>query len=853
MKKFSFIFLLVIFLFSISYAQSDKSFFIPEHENVKQELPFPGEISGHTFGEWHFSHDQLLRYLTHLTDKSDKLSMWEYGRTHENRPLTMLAVTSPENQENLEELRKQHLNKLNNSETDGNSESPLVLWLGYSVHGDESSPGNAAMLVAYYLAASKDAEIKDMLDSTIILIDPCLNPDGFTRAATWSNMHTHNTIASDPSDRQFRQDFPGGRTNHYWFDLNRDWLPVQQPESKARLETFHKWKPHVVTDHHEMGSDATFFFQPGVPERVNPHTPEVNFQLTKEIGTYHAKALDDIGSLYFSEEVFDDYYYGKGSTYPDVNASIGILFEQESVMGQEIETSRGKTTFAEAIKNHFTVSLSTIKASTEKKRKLVSYQQNFFEKAEKLAEKDRVSAYVFGDEKDPVTLHHFMEMLQKHSIDFYSLTNDLNINGTDFKKGEAYLVPAEQNQYRLIKSLFEKRTEFEDSIFYDVSSWTMPYAFDLDYDALYSETKLDKHKGGKVRQTSMPKGEVVGGKSEIGYIANGENYNIHSLLYKLKEENLDVRVAAKPFATQINSQEQHFNTGSIFIPSSDQSVKDEELYVYLDSLAHDLGVDLYSLETGLSEKGIDMGSWSFVPVDKPEILVVAGDAVRSSSAGEVWHLLDQKMEISVTMVKPERLKRMNLFDYNTIVMPNGSYDWNDKLIERFSHWLEEGGVMIALEHANKWLSQEDWISWEKKEKMETDTNNRDVRPYINRRDRRRAQSMNGIILRSSVDPTHPIGYGIVNSELPVFKGNNLFLKKSQKPYSTPLWIEEDPLISGYLSEKNKKSLENTAWCLVSRKGDGKIISFVDNPNFRGYWYGTEKVFLNAIFYGRLVR
>lgn len=853
MKKFSFLFFLSIFLVSISYSQSDKSFFIPEHENVNQELPFPGEISGHTFGEWHFSHDQLLRYLTRLTDKSDKLSMWEYGRTHENRPLTMLAVTSSQNQENLEEIRKQHLNTLHNPEATGGTETPLVLWLGYSVHGDESSPGNAAMLVAYYLAASEGSEIENMLDSTIILIDPCLNPDGFTRAATWSNMHTHNTIASDPSDRQFRQDFPGGRTNHYWFDLNRDWLPAQQPESKARLEQFHKWKPHIVTDHHEMGSNSTFFFQPGVPERVNPRTPDANYQLTKEIGIYHAKALDDIGSLYFSEEVFDDYYYGKGSTYPDVNASIGILFEQESVMGQEIVTSRGKTTFAEAIKNHFTVSLSTIKASREKKSDLVSYQQNFFKKAEPLAENDRVSAYVFGDEEDPVSLHYFSEMLQNHSIDVYSLKDDLNIDGVNYKKRNAFLVPVKQNQYRLIKSLFEKRTEFQDSIFYDVSTWTMPFAFDLDHTALYSESKLDKYKGGKVEKSILPKGEVVGGKSEIGYIAAGENYHIHSFLYKLKKEKLDVRVAAKAFTTEINSQEQHFGTGSLFIPSASQSIRNEKLYVYLDSLAHELGITLYSAETGLAKKGIDMGSWSFVPVDKPEILVVAGDGVRSRSAGEVWHLLDQKMGISLTMVKPERLKRMNLFDYNTIVMPNGSYEWNDKMTEKFSHWLEEGGVMIALEYANKWLNQQGWISWEKKENMEADTNNRDVRPYINRRDRRRAESMNGIILRSGIDPTHPIGYGINNSELPVFKGNNLFIKKSKDPYSTPLWIEKDPLISGYLSEKNKASLENSAWCLVNRKGRGKIISFVDNPNFRGYWYGTEKVFLNAIFYGRLVR
>lgn len=851
MKKFMFLFVLSIFLGFFSYSQPGESFFLPESESFDSRLPFPGDISGHKFGFWHFSHDQLVHYLTRLTESSDRISMWEYGRTHENRPLHLLAITSPENQKNLERIRKAHLKSLNNNEND--KQSTLFIWLGYSVHGNESSPGNAAMLTAYYLSASKDPSVEDMLDSTVILIDPCLNPDGFSRAANWSNMHIHENTVTDPADRQFRENWPGGRTNHYWFDLNRDWLPVQHPESKARVKAFHRWKPHVLTDHHEMGTNSTFFFQPGVPERVNPLTPEANFRITKEISKYHAEALDEIGSLYFSEEGFDDFYYGKGSTYPDVNGTIGILFEQSRVLGREIKTSRGKLSFADAIKNHFTVSLSTIKASRNKRSELISYQRNFFNKSEQLAEEDKVSGYIFGDKQDPVRLNHFLKLLRTHSVNVYSLDEDVTVDGVNYKKGHAFIVPAKQNQYRLIKSLFEKRTSFEDSIFYDVSTWTMPLAFNLDYDILTSDAKLNRFASQKSGNDFNPQGQVIGEESNIGYLAGGENYNIHAFLNELVNRDLRVQVAAKPFSATIDSKNYYFNNGSIFIPIKAQSVAENKIHEYVKALSDKYDITLYGLETGLSKKGIDLGSWNFISVKKPKILVVAGEGVSSRSAGEIWYLLDYKMNMQITMVRPDRLSRLNLFDYNTLVLPDGDYAWKEQSKNKLDHWLSEGGLMIALEDANKWLHQHELISWELKQGENRDTNSRKVYSYSSRRKRRSAKSMNGIILKSSIDNTHPLGYGINGKHIPVFKGNSLFVNKSKDPYSTPLRIGEDALMSGYLHKDNKPLIENSAWCLIHRKGKGQVISFVDNPNFRGYWYGTEKVFMNAIFYGRFIR
>ncbi len=841
---------LTVLIYSALFSQSYKSFFLPENLELSKELPFPGEVQGHIFGKWHFSHYQLINYLHELSEKSEKVTMWKYGETHENRPLYLLAITSPENQKKLETLRSRHLHHVQNKLAQNPKEDPVFIWLGYSVHGNEASPGNASMITAYHLAAAKNKEVKRILNHSVILIDPCLNPDGFTRAASWSNMHIHHTTNKNPYDRQFREDWPGGRTNHYWFDLNRDWLPAQHPESQARLEMFHKWKPHIVTDHHEMGSNSTFFFQPGVPKRMNPRTPEKNFKLTKEIASFHAKALDKTGTLYFSEESFDDFYYGKGSTYPDVNGSIGILFEQSRVMGQVIKNEHGELSFADAINNHYTVSLSTIRAAINMKTELFSYQQQFYSKANKLAEKDKVKGYIFGDEKDKAKVFHFLEMLEKHEIDIYGLKNDIRINGKKFKSGSSYLVPTRQDQYRLIKSIFEKRTSFEDSVFYDVSSWTMPLAFDIPFAPL-TNSKLKTHKGSKLEEIRMPEGNISGKASNIGYIANGNNYNVHAFLYQLKKKGLIAKVATKSFSTKINSKEFQFSNGSIFVPAKKQKIKPKPLHDYLEKLSTKYGIDLVGMPTSLTDKGIDLGSRYFVPVKKPEILLAAGAGISSRSAGEIWHLLDHRMDIPVLMVKPEHLSRINLFDFNTLILPNGRYNYNDETTKKIEFWLEEGGVMIALENASQWLQKEEWISWQRKENRKE--NSSLTLPYESRRNKRRINSISGVVLEAAIDPTHPVAFGIEKNQMPVLKNNNLFIKKSSDPYATPVMIKEQPLLTGYLSRENKEKVENTAWCLVGKKGRGKIISFVDNPNFRGYWYGTNKLFLNAIFYGDIIR
>ena len=259
----------------------DLSYYLPQDITYDPSIPTPQEVLGFVPGEWHVSHDQIVHYMNVLAASSNRINIENRGRTYEGRPLLLLTISSPQNLSNIEGIKKQHTSRLDSNTKAGDSD-PIVLYQGFSIHGNEPSGANAGLVYAYYLAAAQGVKIEKMLDETVVLLDPCFNPDGVQRFSTWVNQHKNKNITSNSYDREYDEVWPGGRTNHYWFDMNRDWLPVQLPESRARIKSFHDWMPNVLTDHHEMGTNATFFFQPGIPSRTHPLTPAMNQKLTRK-------------------------------------------------------------------------------------------------------------------------------------------------------------------------------------------------------------------------------------------------------------------------------------------------------------------------------------------------------------------------------------------------------------------------------------------------------------------------------------------------------------------------------------------------------------------------------------------
>jgi hypothetical protein len=828
-------------------AQADLSYYLPDAVTYNPDIPTPKSIIGHEVGELHVSHDKLVSYMYAIDKASDRISLEVTGYTHEARPLLLLTITSPKNHQNIEAIRAQHVQLTDPSKSAGLDvrNMPVVFYLGCSIHGNEPSGANAGLLIAYHLAAAQGPEIEKALENTVILFDPSFNPDGLHRFSSWVNSRKSKSISTDAYDMEHNESWPGGRTNHYWFDLNRDWLVAQQPESQARIKKFHQWKPNVLTDHHEMGTNATFFFQPGVPSRMHPLTPQSNLELTKKIGEFHAKALDAIGSFYYTQEGYDDFYYGKGSTFPDVQGAIGILFEQASSRGHAQESTNGVLRFPFTIRNQFTTALSTLQAVNTLREELLNNQRQFFKDAVADAAKDPVKAFIFGSSKDKARAFHLAEIVARQQIDIYKPASTQTINGKNFEVESSYIITMNQAQYKLIRGMFEKRTQFTDSLFYDISSWTLSLAAGVENEELKTIPSL----GEKITQPKMPVGKIIGDKSEYAYVFESFPYYTPRAIYRLLEKGIRVKVATEPFN---HPNGKKFERGSILVSVSGQEKPAELIDFVIREIVSQDGIDVYAFNTGLDYKGVSLGSGSFTAVRKPEIAMLVDGGVSANDAGEMWHLLDTRFNIPVTMIPITVFNAANINRYNTIIFPPGVYNAiNDAAKEKLKGWTQNGGVVIGLETALNWLTTAGLGKFEMK-KEEEKKDPLKPRPYADIEEYQGAQQTDGAIFESVVDLSHPLLYGYYNSRMPLFKSNNLFMEKSKGAYSNPIVYTASPLISGYISKQNYAKVKEASVAGVSAFGRGRVIGFTENLAFRAFWFGTNKLLMNAIFYGPMI-
>ncbi len=837
----------------ISSGHYPLNYFLPE-VSYDQKIPTPEKIFGFQIGEWHLSHAQSLEYARIIAEKSPRAILYEYARSHEQRPLVHLIISSEANIARIEEIRTRHL-----ALTDPNASAsldvsgmPVVVRLGYGVHGNEPSAHNAAPLVAYYLAAGQSREIMDMLDHMVVIIDPSLNPDGQDRFASWVNRHRGKTLNPDPANREFSDVWPGSRSNHYWFDLNRDWLPVQHPESRGRVEEYHRWKPNVNTDHHEFGANSTFFFQPGIPSRVHPFTPRETDNLTMEIARYHAAAFDKTGQLYYTREDFDDFYYGKGSTYPDINGSIGILFEQAGINGHRRETIHGIIDFAQTVKNQVDVSLSSMKAAFNMREKLLNHLRWFYTSAMDQARQHPVKGYVFGDDNDASKNQLMLDILKTHQVEVYALKQDHQAAPGRFAPGSAWIVPTGQPQFRMVRTLFETMLHFEDSLFYDVSTWTLPLAFNMPYAEINQSRQLDRLKGERVHVIKTEKGGLKGGTSDYAYVFSWDDYYAPKALYEIQAQGLRTRVATAPFSIKLNGEVMPFGFGSILIPVAIQDVPADRVADILSRAAENAGISIYPAHSSLVAEGTNLGSGNFVALSRPSVAMIIGQGVNSREAGEAWHLLDTHYGIPLTMLDIDRIGSVNLDRYNVLIMVSGGYgSIQDAGREAIARWVRGGGTIVALGSANNYLERSGLASIEFVSIPRSDEPV--MLPYESQGAYRGSRRMPGSIFMASIDTTHPLFYGYRQNQLPVYVSSGVMAKPASSPFVNPLIFNKNAHVSGYIYPAYKNLIDETAGVLVNSRGRGNVISIMDNPNFRAYWYGTNRMFMNAIFFGPVVR
>lgn len=836
--------------FSLFAQAQDLSYYLPDSVAYNPSVPKPKEIIYHEVGEWHVTHDRLVNYMTTLAAAvPDRVKIETMGFTYEQRPQVLLVITSPKNHRNLEQIRKQHLLLSDPSRSSSVSidQMPVVVWVGHSIHGNEPSGSNSSLVSAYYLAAAQGKQIEELLENVVILMDPSFNPDGLQRFSTWVNQHRSKNLVNDPSSREFNEVWPGGRFNHYWFDLNRDWLPAVHVESRNRLRKFHEWKPNILTDHHEMGSNSTFFFQPGVPSRVNPLTPEKNQELTNRIATFHAEFLDRIGSFYYTKEGYDDFYYGKGSTYPDINGAVGILFEQASSRGHLQQTSNGLLSFPFTIRNQFITTLSTLEAARSLRKELLAFQRDFYKNVQQEAAASPTKAYVFGDEKDPGKTNEFASLLRMHQIEVKRLAANLNAGDISFNKEASFIVPANQPQHRLIKAIFEKTLNYKDSLFYDITAWTLPLAYGLPSAELTSSLFNASLLGADF--VSAPPAGSITGRTDYAYVMEWTDFKAPAALYQMQDNGVVTRVATNPFSMTLEGELKKFGHGTIMIPVKMQSLSSDKLFETLKKVATDNGVKIYALKTGVSASGSDLGSSRFANISRPSIATIVGPGVSATDAGELWHLMDQRFNIPISHLDITTANRVDLNKYNVLILVAGNYAQLDAV--RLKTWIQGGGILILMEEAVTWASQSG-ISAVTFKKVRAAVDTAALLRYDNKEQIEGAQAMRGAIFRAEADLSHPLTYGYNQAHVNLFKSNKVYMEKTRNPFNTPLYYRDKPLLSGWISQQNHDAVKNSAAVVVTGSGSGKIISIADNPNFRAFWLGGSKLMMNAVFFGKII-
>ena len=841
MKKYYLLTILTLGILTIGSSQSE--YFLPAGKSFNKNIPTPEEFLGYPIGSHHTRHDKVIEYIKTLDRLSDRMTVKEIGFSYEFRQQVTAIITSPENQGNLENIRIKHLER---GTSESGNDVPLVIQLGFNVHGNEPSSTEAALLTAYYLVANEDEETKQWLNKMIILLDPVYNPDGRDRHTNWANMHKGSPLVGDPLDREHNEVWPGGRTNHYWFDLNRDWLLGVHPESRNRMKFFHEWRPYVMTDHHEMGTNSSFYFDPGKYISNNPIVPAYLYNTVYlKFGAYFAQAMNSIGSLYFSREGYDKLYPGYGSSYVNFYGGIGFLFEQASSRGHLQQTSTVPLTFAFTIRNQVTASLASVKASLAEKDMLLKLRRDFYKAASSQAKASPIKAYVFGDAYDQSRTNAFANFLLLHKIEVFEVDKDQTQGGKRFEKGKAFIVPTDQENYIMVRTAFEKEITYRDSIFYDATTWSVVHAFNLPH----AEVKGPFTKGNQVKE-NLTKTPALLKQSSYSYLMELTDYQAHRAIYNLQSSGVIVRTAFKPFATMIAGAEKNFGYGTVVIPVQQQNLSSEKLFEAIQKASKDCEIDFYTVETGFSQKGIDLGSGSVVTVKKPKALMLMGTGVFGNEAGEVWHLLDQRVNMPITKIDVGNFARANLYDYNTMIMVTGTYTLDKPAVDKIKGWLQSGGTLITFKTASEWAIKQG-LCKEKLVPIDTVKNPKRV-DYTDASNTEGAKQIAGSIFQVDLDITNPIGFGYTDRKVSVYRNGKTFLAPAKSPYATVAQYTTSPLIGGYLHKSNTKMIANSAAIVVSSEGQGKVILFSDNPNFRGIWYGTNKLFLNALFFGSLI-
>lgn len=854
--------LLTLFTFLLTsfqvFAQQDafERFQFHPDLNYDQNITSPQEYLGYEIGAEYTFHHQIMDYFKQLDEESDKLSFHKYGTTYEGRDLYYAVISSEENMGDIESIREANLNLANNPESAATDDKPVVVWLSYNVHGNEASSSEAAMQTAYRLVAVSDSETAEWLDNSVVIIDPMINPDGRDRYVYWYKSSQANVLNTDANDLEHDEIWPGGRTNHYWFDLNRDWVWLVHPESQGRIAAYQSWMPQVHMDFHEQGFNNNYFLMPGTTPR-NKELPDDYESWSDKFGRGAGEEFDKAGLNYATREAFDFFYPGYGSSYPSVMGGIGMLAEQggHSRGGRAVTTDDGYVlTLRQRAFDHYINGVSIVKTAVENKEGLLEYFKN---SVSQTTQRGNTKAYILKNNANDFT-YQVVNMLMKHNVQIERATENFNQRNAfsywdgssstqNFEAGD-FIIKTDQPKHLFINTLFRNQLQIEDSVMYDMATWSVPLAYNLD--AAWTTNSVGASTEQVTEELSYPSA-IENGNAQYAYVIDWKQRHAPKALAKLWDMGYNVRSAGRTFTYQ----GKEYTAGSLIVLVGRNYEKRDQIAADMRKLIDDVEVVVEGFDTGRMDAGTDLASGDSEPVKQPKVALMIDSPFSSYTAGQLWFLFDQWTEFGIDRIRSGSFNRIDLAEYDVILMPgawgglNGV--WNDAQIEDLKSWVRNGGVLIGTEGSGSWLTKDrsGFTNVELFTAEEEDSAEVDEKAYTRYEDREDVfglERIPGSAFKAEVDNSNPLAFGLPD-QLYSLKFGTDALTPSASLQSVGYYVKEgEVLASGYASEENRENAKGKTFAAVQNMGSGKVVFLLDNTQYRMFWVGPSRMVQNAV-------
>lgn len=865
--------LVIIFLLwgAGEFSRATDFSFYPETVRYNPDIPTLKQVVGHAWGEDITSYHEMERFIFALAEATPRVQVFRYGETWQGRNLYYLVVASEQYQARLEEIKQGQRRLSDPRVTDSDearrliSDLPAVTWLAYGVHGNEISSPNAGLLTAYHLAAAEDdAVAEEILANSIVIIDPLQNPDGRQRFVQHFRQTRSRWTEEDRQAAEHSEPWPGGRTNHYFFDLNRDWFPLTQRETQAKVKAFLEWMPQVFVDLHEMGGDSTYYFPPQA-DPVNPNLTDAQKEWLKRFGENNARWFDRLRFDYFTREIYDSFYPGYGASWPGFHGAISMTYEQASARGLALKR-RDNTVllFRDGVQHHFIASIATCQTAASKQEEILEYKYNFHRNAIQEGQEADIREYLISPRKRPFRAAKLIKKLVQQGIEVSKSTAGFALSVRDYDSDQeqtvdfpagTYLIRLDQPAKHLARVLLARQTSMDapfieeqlkryakrqsDQI-YDITAWSLPLMYDLEAYRSPSFSKVSSH---PVDQFESP-GSVLGGPASLAYLVPWGTQAAAQALAQLQREKIRVFSADQGF--QIHGRD--FPSGSLIIKVRNNP---EDLYSRLERIAAETGASFITTDSSRVEGGIDFGSRHVRYLPPPRIGLAYGPPGRAYSVGWARYLMEQGFEYPVTLLRTEDISRLDLSDYDVLVFPDtgfgGGYSTvlGEQGARKIGDWVRSGGVLVTLAGGTLWAA-DDAVGL-----LDTDRVTKGEGKDEPGAGAEEPVPVPGAILRVALDTGHWLASGYDSKAYALVEGNRILKPLPLEKGSNVgrFFAEENLLASGFIWEEEQALIAQKPFLLEQISGAGRTVGFTEDPNFRAFHDGLELLFFNALFLG----